>query len=131
MRLLYYGDEKGGGIVVIAAPDSHVEKYSHFLLGEMKLELKQLPKKADRAAGFRTLKKNKEWILPPARGTNKVLVPAPGAYPCDVCEFAQYNQLCQHQSSCTAFVYWTLCTTEGMGTDLKEAFCAQFGRKKK
>ncbi len=130
MRLRHYGDEKGGGIIITTAPDSHVEQYSQFVLEELKLELKRLPIKADKASGFRIVKNKTEWILPPARETSQVLIPAPGAYPCDICEFARYNQLCQHQRVCTAFTYWSLGTAEKMDGGLKKAFFSQFGKKK-
>jgi len=134
MRILHYSDSKGGGIVIASAPDSHVAQYSKFLQEELGLEFTKLPKRSDKVLGVKVKKKNKEWLLPPARGTHKTLVPAPGSCPCNICEFAQYNQLCQHQSICATFVYWTMNTAKGFQSnglpDLKRALISQFGKDK-
>ena len=139
MKLLHYGDWKGGGTLIAPAPDSHIEKYRLFLSEELKLVFDKLPRISSKTTGIRTEKKaNKKgsfWILPPARGTNKTLVPAPGDYPCNICEFAQYNHLCQYERQCTAYSYWVMNATEKLNNNgspnLKKAFLNQFGKKKK
>lgn len=134
MRLVHRGNSRGGSTRILAAPDVHVEKYTHFLTHELKLDIKKFPK-LSRKAVFLSSDKKYSWVLPPARGTKKTLVMAPGVYPCNLCDYAEYNHLCQHQQKCAAFVYWTMYTAGTMHhsglEDLKKAFLRQFRKKKK
>jgi hypothetical protein len=104
MRLVHYGDAFGGGIIIISAPKSHIKELQAFLHDELKIDVKRIPRRAPRRTGI----KLGRWILPPARTTNKTLIPPPREYPCNICEFARYNQLCQHQKNCAVFAYWTI-----------------------
>lgn len=136
MRLVHYGDERGGGTLVISAPEAHVARFKKFLVEDLGLGFRRFPKHADRKRGFRLDTKKAVWIFPPARGTSKLLIPAPGSYPCDICEFAQYNHLCQHQKTCAVFIYWTMGIADKMHTsddasDLPTAFMARFGPRDK
>ena len=104
MRLVHYGDLQGGGVLIISPSKSHVKELQVFLRDELKIDIKRVPRQASRKTGIKLGK----WTLPPARATNKTLIPPPREYPCNICEFAQYNQLCQHQRNCVVFVYWTI-----------------------
>lgn len=135
MRLVHYGDNKGGGTLIISAPKSHVASFIKFYKESLNIDIQKLPKHADPKKGFRFWCAKVDWIFPPARGTKEVLIPAPDSYPCDICEFAQYNNLCQHQKACVPFTYWSLGITNKMrkddSPDLSAAFRDRFGARSK
>jgi len=117
MRTVHYYDEKtGGGEIVLPAPETDITAFQQFLVKQLGLPIKKLPKIANKSLGCRI----ESWIFPPARGTNRLLVVAPLEYPCNLCHFAEYNHICQHQKYCAPFTYWSLVSLDTPQNNLRK-----------